>query len=72
MVYFTLARCLAFAFIGTLLFWPGEIAAASAEVSITKGQTVYVPVYSNVYSGPRKRPAFSAKSTARNSATTNA
>ena len=56
MVYFTLARCLAFAFIGTLLFWPGEIAAASAEVSITKGQTVYVPVYSNVYSGPRKRP----------------
>ncbi|GAM08661.1 hypothetical protein OR1_00933 [Geobacter sp. OR-1] len=27
-----------------------------AEVRLSKGQTVYVPVYSNVYSGPRKNP----------------
>lgn len=31
--------------------WP-----APEEVRLSKGQTVYVPVYSNVYSGPRKQP----------------
>ena len=31
--------------------WP-----ASPEVRLSKGQTVYVPVYSNVFSGPRSRP----------------
>jgi len=31
--------------------WP-----ASAEIRLSKGQTVYVPVYSNVFSGPRNRP----------------
>jgi hypothetical protein len=31
--------------------WP-----ATGEVRVSKGQTVYVPVYSNVYSGPRKQP----------------
>ncbi|WP_298266843.1 DUF3124 domain-containing protein [Geobacter sp.] len=31
--------------------WP-----ASSEVRLSKGQTVYVPVYSNVFSGPRSRP----------------
>lgn len=30
--------------------------AASSEVRLSKGQTLYVPVYSNVFSGPRKRP----------------
>ncbi|MEZ4599848.1 MAG: DUF3124 domain-containing protein [Syntrophotaleaceae bacterium] len=29
---------------------------AAAEVSLSKGQTVYVPVYSNVIAGPRKVP----------------
>lgn len=29
---------------------------ASAEVRLSRGQTVYVPVYSNVFSGPRSRP----------------
>jgi hypothetical protein len=28
----------------------------SAEIRLSKGQTIYVPVYSNVFSGPRKRP----------------
>jgi hypothetical protein len=30
--------------------------AASSEVRLSKGQTLYVPAYSNVFSGPRKRP----------------
>jgi uncharacterized protein DUF3124 len=30
--------------------------AASSEIRLSKGQTVYVPVYSNVFAGPRKRP----------------
>lgn len=30
--------------------------SASAEIRLSKGQTVYVPVYSNVFSGPRNRP----------------
>ena len=28
----------------------------SSEIRLSKGQTIYVPVYSNVFSGPRKRP----------------
>jgi hypothetical protein len=35
---------------------PGAVAAADGGVRTAKGQTVYVPVYSNVYSGPRKNP----------------
>lgn len=35
---------------------PGTIRPAAAEVRLAKGQTVYVPAYSNVYSGPRKQP----------------
>jgi hypothetical protein len=30
--------------------------SAAAEIRLSKGQTVYVPVYSNVFSGPRSRP----------------
>jgi len=30
--------------------------AATADIRLAKKQTVYVPVYSNVFSGPRKRP----------------
>lgn len=47
--------------IGTVMFW--MVAAASprcswsaSEVRLSKGQTLYVPVYSNVFSGPKKRP----------------
>ena len=31
--------------------WP-----ATAEVRLSRGQTVYVPVYSHVFSGPRNIP----------------
>jgi len=30
--------------------------AHTAEIRLSKGQTVYVPVYSNVFTGPRKLP----------------
>lgn len=42
-----------------LLEWCGSAAncwSASPEFRLSKGQSVYVPVYSNVFSGPRKRP----------------
>ncbi len=34
----------------------GASALASSEVLLSQGQTVYVPVYSNVYSAPKKIP----------------
>jgi len=46
----------------TLLLWsalcwaPAACWSASPEFRLSKGQTVYVPVYSNVFSGPRKLP----------------
>nr|WP_284694528.1 DUF3124 domain-containing protein [Geomonas sp. Red32] len=30
--------------------------SAASGISLSKGQTVYVPVYSNVFSGPKRRP----------------
>ncbi len=35
---------------------PASCQAAPADLRISKGQTVYVPVYSNVFSGPKSRP----------------
>jgi len=35
-------------------FW--KIAFASTEYRLSKGQILYVPVYSNIYSGPKKIP----------------
>ncbi len=35
---------------------PPDCRAAPANLRISKGQTVYVPVYSNVFSGPKSRP----------------
>jgi uncharacterized protein DUF3124 len=35
-------------------FW--QIAFASTEYRLSKGQILYVPVYSNIYSGPKKIP----------------
>ena len=35
-------------------FW--NIAFASTEYRLSKGQILYVPVYSNIYSGPKKIP----------------
>lgn len=36
--------------------YPDTSHAASNGIRISKGQTVYVPVYSNVFSGPRSLP----------------
>lgn len=33
-----------------------ESLAATSDVRLSKGQAVYVPAYSNVYSGPKKNP----------------
>lgn len=40
------------------LSWSHPLPAwsASSDIRLSKGQTLYVPVYSNVFSGPRKRP----------------
>jgi len=41
-----------------LVSWmaPAHAEAAPSDIRLSKGQTVYVPVYSNVFSGPRKLP----------------
>lgn len=44
----------------TLLIVPPPACSAATEIRLSKGQTVYVPVYSNVFSGPRKRPLLLA------------
>ena len=44
----------------TLLTGPPPAWSAATEIRLAKGQTVYVPVYSNVFSGPRKRPLLLA------------
>ncbi|HBA86574.1 MAG TPA: hypothetical protein DCZ75_00905 [Geobacter sp.] len=35
---------------------PAAVWSASNEIRLSRGQTVYVPVYSNVFSGPRNLP----------------
>lgn len=41
----------------TVLFAaPGPGLSQSSEARLSKGQVLYVPVYSNVFSGPRKLP----------------
>lgn len=35
---------------------PFPVWSASSEIRLSKGQTLYVPVYSNVFSGPRRLP----------------
>lgn len=39
-----------------LLTNPSPGWSASSEIRLSKGQTLYVPVYSNVFTGPRKLP----------------
>ena len=41
-----------------LLSWtdPNFCYSVSSEIRLSKGQTVYVPSYSNVFTGPRKLP----------------
>lgn len=43
-------------FIGSLVFSTERAWPSTGEIRLSKGQTVYVPVYSNVYSGPKKNP----------------
>jgi len=51
-----------FSFATALAFFslPAPAWSAATEIRLSKGQTVYVPVYSNVFSGPRKRPLLLA------------
>ena len=42
------------------LTWCGAIPTALAETPQFKGQTVYVPVYSHIYSGDRELPFYLA------------
>lgn len=43
----------ALAFLMSVLFLPGQ---GNSQVALSKGETVYVSIYSNVYSGPKKVP----------------
>ena len=42
----------------SLLSWtvPAESWSMTSEIRMSKGQTVYVPAYSNVFTGPKKLP----------------
>lgn len=42
--------------LGLLELTAGHAWSAAGEIRLAKGQTVYVPAYSNVFSGPRKNP----------------
>lgn len=39
-----------------LITLPAAICSGSSELRLSKGQTVYVPAYSNVFSGPKALP----------------
>lgn len=50
-------RCLfAIAMLFAFIIPPSTGWTSSHEALLSKGQTVYVPVYSNVFSGPRSLP----------------
>ncbi len=46
-------------FFGCLVF-KITLATAASEIIISKGQTVYTPVYSHIYSGDREHPFYLA------------
>lgn len=58
--YFSPGFILAFWVVSLAVFFGGPIHPASAETTLFKGQTVYVPVYSHIYSGDRERPFYLA------------
>ena len=58
--YFTPSVVLAFLIVSLAVFLGGPIHPASAETTLFKGQTVYVPVYSHIYSGDREQPFYLA------------
>lgn len=47
-----------FSVVTMAVFWadPTQVWSQPGEIILSKGQTVYVPVYSNVFTGPRKLP----------------
>lgn len=51
---------LAVIFLLTGAMIPSPVWASTAELRLSKGQTVYVPAYSNVFSGPRRLPLLLA------------
>ena len=51
--YATLPLCTLLLLIGLLLC---PVSRANAEITLARAQTVYVPVYSHIYSGPKKKP----------------
>lgn len=46
--------------IATWLIALTALGAAAAENRVSRGQTLYVPVYSHIYSGDRERPVYLA------------
>lgn len=42
------------------LLWIAPMTAVGAETTRSQGQTLYVPVYSHIYSGDRERPIYLA------------
>ena len=51
-----ISRYLAAVFLLAIILAPESGGAATADVKLARKQSVYVPVYSNIISGPRKRP----------------
>ena len=46
--------------VGVLLLAPATAAVAAANDQLSRGQTLYVPVYSHIYSGDREKPVYLA------------
>ena len=43
-------------FLGILLFLPVSLSAADKRMELSKGQRIYTPAYSHIYSGDKERP----------------
>lgn len=52
----SIRSCLSVSVVIVFVFCLASSAVAAAEIPLFKGQTVYVPVYSNVIAGPREVP----------------
>ena len=47
-------------FVAMILFSCSGLSRADSSVSLSKGQTVYVPIYSHIYSGDKEQPFYLA------------
>ena len=45
-----------FIFLSICLFVPFSLIASEDKIDVSKGQRVYVPAYSHIYSGNKERP----------------